>query len=58
MLLLPELGRYGHTNTDTLSLYYIIESNWRELDKYVNLGHQNHQVVVIEYNMLHYIINK
>ena len=32
VLLLPELGGYGYTIADTLSLYYIIDSEWKELD--------------------------
>ena len=33
VLLLPELGGYGYTITDILSLYYSIDSEWKELDK-------------------------
>ena len=33
VLLLPELGEYGYTKIDTLSLYYIIVSEWKELDQ-------------------------
>ena len=33
VLLLPELGGYGYTNDSKLSLYYIIDSDWNELNK-------------------------
>ena len=33
VLLLPELGGYGYTNDNKLSLYYIIDSDWNELNK-------------------------
>ena len=34
MLLLPELRGYRYTVTDTLTLYYIMDSEWKELDKH------------------------
>ena len=37
VLLLPELGEYGYTKIDTLSLYYIIDSEWKELDQMMQL---------------------
>ena len=33
VLLLPELGGCGYTNDNKLSLYYIIDSDWNELNK-------------------------
>ena len=35
VLLLPELEEYRYHNIDTLSLYYTIDSKWKELDKYM-----------------------
>ena len=32
VLLLPELRRYGYTNDNKISLYYIIDSDWNELN--------------------------
>ena len=32
VLLLPELGGYGYTNDNKISLYYIIDSDWNELN--------------------------
>ena len=37
VLLLPELGEYGYTKIDTLSLDYIIDSEWKELDQNTQL---------------------
>ena len=33
VLLLPELGGYGYINDSKLSLYYIIDSDWNELNE-------------------------
>ena len=35
VLLLPELGEFGYTNIDNMSLYYIIDSEWKELDRHL-----------------------
>ena len=37
-LLSPALGEYGYTNIDKLSLYYIIESEWKDLDRYIQFN--------------------
>ena len=33
VILLPEHGGYGYTNDDKLSLYYMIDSDWNELNE-------------------------
>ena len=37
LLLLPELGEHGYTPVDIPSVYYIIDSQWKELDQYMYL---------------------
>ena len=36
-LLSPELGEHGHITIDIPSVYYIIDSQWKELDQYMQL---------------------
>ncbi len=33
MLLFPKLGEFGYTNNQSPLLYYVIDSEWNELDE-------------------------
>ena len=37
LLLLPELGEHGYTTVDISSVYSILDSQWKELDQYMQL---------------------
>ena len=39
MLLLPKLGAFGYTNNQSPPLYYVIDSEWNELDEEKQFNH-------------------
>ena len=38
LLLLPQVTLKGFINVESMSLYYVIDSNWNELDEELNLS--------------------
>ena len=58
VLLLPELGGYGYKNDSKLSLYYIIDSDWNELNKDMQMISPKTLIVVINNSIISiYIYN-